>query len=78
DRGRFMKDPLETACSPAPGYGAGADGAACAAAMAGMAGMAGVDGVEGADAARADARRDVAAVARGNAIDFVDFGASAT
>ncbi len=73
-----MKDPLESACSPAPGYGAGADGAACAAAMAGMAGMAGVDGVDGADAARADARRDVAAVALGNAIEFFDFGAYAT
>ncbi|WP_257982631.1 MFS transporter, partial [Burkholderia pseudomallei] len=46
--------------------------------MAGMAGMAGVDGVDGADAARADARRDVAAVALGNAIEFFDFGAYAT
>ncbi|MBF3543095.1 MFS transporter, partial [Burkholderia pseudomallei] len=43
-----------------------------------MAGMAGVDGADGADAARADARRDVAAVALGNAIEFFDFGAYAT
>ncbi|MBF3543055.1 MFS transporter, partial [Burkholderia pseudomallei] len=46
--------------------------------MAGMAGVDGVDGVDGADAARADARRDVAAVALGNAIEFFDFGAYAT